>query len=326
MKNKLCKLVILLSMLISQGLSAADFGWYGFVLDGSGNSDTKSERVYEYNNENPSDYYYCIHAAVAGALNIRLGKPNVTLTGVHNAFSLFSAYQSEPKRSGSLSYVRQLSFPDGKIPGINAVLRQIPKGDGQALFQKVKDAVKDDYPVVVAAKQYRASLQLGDPLDTVTSFSGDVGHALLIVGYIELDTFNTDNNLVAVRDPFLEQPVSKDYSNLFDYTVPVWLLKSVLQATNGYYDLMIFKTDSNADLKMMVTAQQSINATSEKSIIDRFAHENSYLFGDTKSGSTYDCYSNYVCQDYYNGTKIAVQKNTNIVWYYTSSWVEYGIY
>lgn len=326
MKTKLVKLILLLSILVSQGLFAADYGWYGFVIDGSGNLNTSNERVYEYNSENPSHYYYCVHAAVAGALNIRLGKPSVTLTGMHSAFSLFSTYQTDPNRAGSLSYVRQLSFPQGRIPGINAVLRQIPQGDGQALFQKIKDAVIGDYPIVVAAKQYYASRQLGAPLDTVTSFSGNVGHALLIVGYIELDTFNIDNNLVAIRDPFLREPLSKGYSSLFDYTVPVWLLKNILQVTNGYYDLMLFKTESNADLKMLVTGKQPTNTGLEQSTIDRFASENSYLF-ESKTGSTYDCYTNFLCQDYSNGTRIAVQKNTNVVWYFSfGSWVRYGNY
>jgi len=212
------------------------FAWYGYIKNGAGSYDTRDLRVYEYGkgNDTGEKWNYCIHAATAAALNIRLGRSSVTLDGMHQGFSKYQSYNANPARLGSLSWVRQLSFSDGLVPDMKAVLNDsIYYGDGTALFQKIKDAAQYNNPIVVAVTSYSPKSPTADA-DKVYSvvrgfWKSNVGHGLLITGYIELDKNNYDNNLVMIRDPFISQPMVSIYTNLFDYTIPVGTLNGLIQ-------------------------------------------------------------------------------------------------
>lgn len=176
----------------------------------------------------------------------------------------FSAYRNDSnaggKRSANLGMFRMLGdtekFSRCPIPDLNVVLRQINKGDSTALFNKIKDGVNYDYPIVVALKKYNPEINNSSWAPTATGFSGNVGHALVIVGYVE--RADVEDSLVLIRDVYLEEPVDNSWSQLFDYMMSVEDLMDNLQASNNKYDLILFKTKQNGDLKEL--ALQDANA------------------------------------------------------------------
>lgn len=235
---------------------------YGLLKDGANKFNTEDHRIYEYGDGNNKKWNYCIHSTIAMALNIRLGQEKVTLETTHSTFDkFFGDYGNHDKRLASLSYARQLSYENGEIPDVNATLRTITYGDGDALYKKIKDAIKINNPVVVAVDRY-------DPVDgsgkttkekkfsAVSKFKyNNVGHGLLITGYLELDSKKSDNNLIMVRDPFIEKPLkSSIYKHLYDYTISIKVLKDIIKNSKGSYHLMLFKTKLDADLKILARA------------------------------------------------------------------------
>lgn len=259
MKNFIWSLTIIAS-LFSYNVLADVYDWYGYVVDGSGSRDTSNERTYEYGPGNNNRWNYCVHAALVTAVNIRMGYERINLESVHTTFDkYFSRYGDSDGRVAGIDYIRMLSFSNGPIPDLKGTLRQIKYNDKTALFNKIKDGARYNYPIIVLTYEYspkessyRGSFE--QHFSGVRSFTyNNIEHALTIVGYIEnYQTNNVNDHLVMVRDPFRNAPLDNaQYPSLYDYTIPISTLASLIKNSGGTYDLMFIKTEKSSDLKSL---------------------------------------------------------------------------
>ncbi len=74
-----------------------------------------------------------------------------------------------------------------------------------------------------------------------------------------------------------------------------------------------------------VLSENGSNTTTKNTqyYLDKFYNTYAYFFGN-KSGSVYTCYTEYLCQDFNTGTKIAVHKSSYDIYFYYDDWYYYG--
>jgi len=324
-----CMVVCIL--LLQSNTFAKSYGFYGAVKTGAGTNNNLDEKVWEYGegNSNNTNYYYCFHAAFATSINIRLGVNVINLENVHKTFSAyFPSYRnSNPKREAGLSNIRQLGekekFSSCPIPDLKVILKQVKSDDASLLFNEIKSAVDNDYPIIATINSFRAkensSYEYNNSRDqhftAVYDFSGNVKHAIVLVGYLKnTSTNNTEDHLIAVRDTYMEFPFnSVRYKWFYDYTIPVKNLIDVLNTKNNKYDLMLVRCNKGGDFGKLVDGDSDINT---------FYLTYPSYFG-TKIGDNYSSQP-WIFQKFSNNKKIAVHNRDGYLWYHNGSkWYYY---
>ena len=283
-------------------------GDYGFVVNGKGSTNTLNQKIYEW--EQFDGGCYCFHGAGATAINIRVGSKVTDTKSTHTYFrDKLNAYQNKTECETSSNDWLNASNRY-HISDLN-IYKKPSSGyfsDVNKLWDEIKLNVNNNKPMLVPITHYDP-IYSGFGYTEVTGYNDEIGHALIIVGYIN---FTGQTKYVAIRDTAVDHSdIESDNEALFDYTLSLETLDEYLQSRQ----MLVFDTKVDADLKSM---ELSSNTQSEDADIEDFYNQYPSYFGE-KKGSNYPCYTSYTCQDFHNGTKIAVHNQNRSLYYNNGS-------
>ncbi len=297
--------IILLTSLFFGNAFADNFGKYGFVINGSGDSDTLDQRTYEW--EQYDGGCYCFHAAGSTAINIRTGRKSTDTKSVYTYFDdELNAYKNKGIcETGAQDWLN--SSNRYHIPDLNIYKRP---GSGyfsdiDTLWGEIKSNVDNNKPMFVMLTHYSPIYSSQNSFTEIEGYRSKYGHAVTIVGYID---FDSTDRLVAVRDPAIDHSdIQSDYDQLFDYTLSIETLDDYLQERL----MLVFATKVDADLKTI-----SISVTYEdkvKYVFDTLEDEYGNYFSN--GSSTKSTSSGYYRYYFVNGQYNYLYAYNKYLWY-----------
>ena len=265
------KLFVSLMILFSFSFSIKLNDESGFVLDKYGNFINKKYRTYEYEGLEWPGGYYCIQAAGATAVGIRVGeklsvrKVSKYLKGLYGKRNNYEPSMNDWINASNKFHIPQLKVEAEKIDNMDD------------LYKIVKNAIDNNFLVTILLRNYIiSSLDKKLLIKTFQDFGilkifsflyyhsnpywyywyklwsakipilddmrGGINHSVTIVGYIKYG----NEIYYAIRDPFLTEKKAEGnntaFYDYFDYLVGENVLENEIIFGNT---LLIFKTKDN---------------------------------------------------------------------------------